>query len=1273
MKTNLTSQQLERRVAELELTEAELTRLREREKHMRRVLLAIREINQLMTVQTDRNALIQRACASMTGTLGYHNVWIALIDEDGSVIAATSAGFEDRHHEVERQLEEGDYPTCMRRALQCNDVIVTSEPSKECIGCPLSFAYDDRSGMSGRLVHDGTVYGVISVSTPARYAQDSEELELFNELAGDLAFALCKIGESEALRAANGILERSPASVFVWKNAPGWPVEFASSNTERVFGWTAQDFISGRVAYSSVVHPDDLDRVGREVADSSADPEARTVAHTPYRIVRRDGTVRWVEDMTVIRRADDGCVLSYEGILLDITQRHEIAEELRKSREQFMLAVKGSNDGIWDWDLQDNSLFLSPRWKEMLGYEDDELPSQFSTFEDNVHPDDKPVVLDHVNRYLSGEIREYGIEFRMLHKDGGYRWILARGQAVRDEKGRSFRMAGSHTDITERKKSEEQLAESKREFEYIFNNSHVGIMYLRGGRFFARGNQRLADILGYDDPDELVGKSMRTLHLSEERFREFGERFYSKLTGGEVFQVEYQLRRKDGTPVWCTLSGKALNPGDLDHGVIWVIDDLEPRKQAEEALLETNRRLEEATARANDMAVRAGMASAAKSDFLANMSHEIRTPLNGVIGMTGLLLDTDLDEEQRRYAEVVRTSGESLLNVINDILDFSKIEAQKLDLEAIDFDLEGLLEDFAPPMALKAHEKGLELICGVSPDTPVSLRGDPGRLRQILSNLVVNAIKFTHEGEVTLRVMLESETDTACLLRFSVRDTGIGIPASCHGDLFQQFTQVDSSTTRRFGGTGLGLAISKQLVEMMNGEIGFVSEEGEGSEFWFTASFEKQARDESLDPVPGVDLSSVRVLIVDDNATSREILEAQLRSWSMRVSETEGGPGALQRLYAALDEDDPFQVAIIDMQMPGMDGVAVGRAIRSDSRFSDLRMVMLTSLGARGDATILAEVGYDGYLPKPVRQRELKDVLSEVLAPETGGTKKPRRLATRHNAREYRRTLSNLNARVLVAEDNPTNQQVALGILKKLGLTADAVADGSEAIEALESIPYDLVLMDVQMPELDGLTATRVIRAPGSAVLDHKVPIIAMTAHAMTGDREKYLDAGMDDYISKPVSPSAIAEALERQLGEGGEGGAAERSGLSPQHSVGETRSYRWDKAAVLDRLMGDVDLAREIMRGFLEDVPEQIGLLGRKLDEGDTKAVEQLVHGIKGAAANAGGQVLAELAANLENAAKAGDVSACTQVFEQMLSKYGQLEHEIEEFLHEKDGTGVQ
>jgi PAS domain S-box-containing protein len=684
-------------------------------------------------------------------------------------------------------------------------------------------------------------------------------------------------------------------------------------------------------------------------------------------------------------------------------------------------------------------------------------------------------------------------------------------------------------EIAERQQAEAALRATETKYRTMIERVNDAILVLQDGKVVYR-NPALEKMLGHtpEDTRAAAGRSFLDFVAPEDRARM--QEYYQRRMRGEPVPEQYEL-------TIVSLKGRRVMVETKSSGIEYegrsaslvVHRDITARKQAEARLSQANAELQREIAehQRTEAALRqakeaAEVASQAKSTFLATMSHEIRTPMNGVIGMTGLLLDTSLMSEQREYAEAIRLSGEALLTLINDILDFSKIEAGKLALETIDFDLsrmlDGLLELFAEPAAAK----GIELAGLVHAEVPTQVAGDPGRLRQILTNLVSNAIKFTDAGEVMISVQLAEETAADAVIRFAVRDTGIGIPLAVQADLFQPFTQADTSTTRKYGGTGLGLAISKRLAMLMGGTIGVQSTAGQGSTFWFTARLGQCCTPGVTSAPQQALLQGVRVLCVDAHATHRAILSTHLRTWGMHVDCAANSAQALEYLRLASSTNQPYTLGLLDSQICEKDGVTLAHIMNTEPALADMRLVMLTPFHRRSHGVAALQAGFAGYLVKPIRQSQLYDCLATVLRLPTTPT--PSTLVPQHRIADVP---APMRTRILVAEDNIVNQKVAMRMLEKLGCRVDVVANGREALDVLEQHPYDLVFMDCQMPELDGYAATKAVREREQQTGSH-IPIIAMTANALQGDRETCLEAGMDDYVSKPVQAAELLAMLQK-------------------------------------------------------------------------------------------------------------------------------------------------
>ncbi|MFM9888864.1 MAG: PAS domain S-box protein [Burkholderiales bacterium] len=809
-------------------------------------------------------------------------------------------------------------------------------------------------------------------------------------------------------------------------------------------------------------------------------------------------------------RNEAGEIIGCYALIQDVTARKTAEEESARNQEMFRAVFERANVGI-SMRSADGLRWLrvNDRLCEILGYTRQELLQLSSAHMSPV--EDREIAESVLGRIQRGELTSVSREKPYLRKDGGTVWTTLSTTVITDPQGKPEYLLSVHEDISERKRAEAALRQSEQHFRAVFQKANVGIaLRALDGRWLSV-NDKLCEIFGYTR-QELLGLTSVDVTPPEDRLEtsEYNRRIQIG-EFGTSYSREKRYLRKDGRAIWTNLSINVINDSAGNPAyIVSVIDDIDSRKQAEEELRSAKTQAE--------------AASRAKSEFLANMSHEIRTPMNGVLGMTELLLDTKLDEEQRRFVMMARRSGETLLGIINDILDLSKIEARKLELEQIPFDVWQIVEDVAELLAERAQSKGLELLCQIDDNVPVNAIGDPGRLRQILTNLVNNAIKFTDVGEVEILIGrvdggAASDTGAECMVQFTIIDTGIGMSPEQQRRLFVPFSQGDSSMTRKYGGSGLGLAIAKELVEAMGGEISVESAPGRGSIFRFTVRL--KAVTGSGQSQPAGTLIGRRVLIVDDNATNLSIIRRQVGSFGMTTETARDGVEALDILRRTTP-DNRFDVALIDMKMPLMSGIELAHVIRGEPALAALRLVMLTSLMPSEGGKAARDAGILVYLNKPVRRYELERVLRHVMGEPVRTAPVP---VARRDAGSARK------ARVLLAEDNLVNKAVAIKMLMQLGCEVDWAENGLKVVSATTARRYDLILMDCQMPEMDGFLAAAAIRAAERISGTSKpVPIVALTANALQGDRERCLGAGMNDYIAKPFRREQLSEMLERYI-----------------------------------------------------------------------------------------------------------------------------------------------
>ena len=1056
---------------------------------------------------------------------------------------------------------------------------------------------------------DGTIVEIEGAVQPLNFGGRRARLAMINDVT-ERRRAEKELQESQRLMKV--VIDTLPQAVW-WKDKNG---VFAGANRfiANAAGFDSPEKMLGLTDYDMPWSKEEADlyrECDRRVMNSGI-PELNIVESQ----LQSDGRQVWINTNKVPLRNTDGEITGVIGTFADITEQQNTEEAVKNSRDYLNRIINAVADPIFVSDRQHRMVMVNDAFCQLSGRVREEIIGKTPA---DLYPPDIARNFMEMDNQVFESGKETSNEEISVDRDGNRQFLITKKTVYEAPNGEKF-IVGVINNITDRLKAEEILRESEERFRLLIEGvrDYAILMLDKEGRIVS-WNKSAERIKGYH-AEEIIGQHFSRFYTNEDLINGKPERELKTAVAEGKYEEEGWRVKKDGSLFWANVIITAVRDetGAL-RGFSKITRDITDRKRIEEEILESR-----------DAALESVRL---KSEFLANMSHEIRTPMNGVIGMTGLLLDTELTEEQREFTETVRSSADALLTIINDILDFSKIEAGKLHFEKLDFDLRQVVESTVELLAERAQNKQIELASLVASNVPTTLRGDAGRIRQVLLNLAGNAVKFTEHGEVTICLTRESETETHVTVRFAVSDTGIGISKDAQSKLFQAFVQADGSTTRKYGGTGLGLTISKQIVEMMGGEIGIESEPGKGSTFWFIARMEKQAANSGESkPAPRRDLHELKVLIVDDNQTNRRIFAHQTASWGMIPREADGGRAAIESLRAAARKGEPFDVALLDLMMPEMDGLELARQIKSDAELSAVRLILMPSYGNRGDAELAREIGISAYLTKPVRQSQLFDSLATVMGesePENSSAP-PSNTPMVKQSLEESKIAEGLH--ILIAEDNAVNQKVALRQIQKLGCRADVAGNGVEALAALAENSYDIVLMDCQMPLMDGYETTAEIRRREGAS-KHTI-IIAMTANAMQGDREKCLVAGMDDYIGKPIRFDEFQETLSRWIKS------------EPERETQEQTVEPIEEAidmSILNSLRelqedDEPDLVVELIELYNNDTRTRLAEMRTALQNRDAQALQSIAHSLKGSSGNLGIRRMAGICVELEESVKSKD-----------------------------------
>jgi PAS domain S-box-containing protein len=1005
---------------------------------------------------------------------------------------------------------------------------------------------------------------------------------------------------------------------LVWSAAPDGACDYFSTQWTEHSGVAEAELLGWR--WLRTLHPEDRERTRNFWLESVA---GRHPYDVEYRVRRRDGEYRWFKTRGVPIRDTSGNIVKWFGTCTDITDLRRAEEALRESEQRWRSLTEALPQLVWSATPDGACDYFSTQWTQHTGVpERDLLGWRWLAV---LHPDDREPTRRLWTDSVAGR-GPYDVEYRVRRSDGVYRWFKTRGTPIRDSAGQVVKWFGTCTDISDLRQTEAALRESEERFRGTFENAAVGIGHQNLDGRFLRVNQKFCAIVGYPR-DELLQRTGQDITHPDDLAA--GAELSAALLRGESpgFTLEKRYVRQDGSVVWVELSVSLQRDaaGKPDY-FIGIVQDISKRKRLEGEL----RQSKEAAEAANR----------AKDEFLANVSHEIRTPMNAILGMTDLVLDTPLEEDQRQGLKTVKSAADSLLGIINDLLDFSKIEAGKLELVPADFSLRGAVGDTLRALAVRAHKKGLELIYQVQPDVPDALIGDAGRLRQVLLNLAGNAVKFTDEGEVVVRVEINQGDGPPPLpgvgevgLRFTVRDTGIGIPADQQERIFRAFEQEDTSTTRKYGGTGLGLTIASRLVALMGGTITVDSAPGRGSTFAFTTRFSQQPHPpEPVPTPPPLSLHDLPLLVVDDNATNRHILAEWLRGWQMKPTAVGDGMAAMDALWHRAANARPYALVLLDARMPDADGLTVAAMIRERIELAATRIILLTSGERPGDPARFRELRIDAQLLKPVQQDELLETIYRVMSRSPGNAPPLAWLTPRQQA-STAPIPTTIPLHILVAEDNELSAQVLEQSLVRQGHRVRLASNGREVLTLAEQGGFDLLLLDVHMPELDGFQVVQAVRERELTAGGH-LPIIALTARSRKEDRERCLAAGMDDFQTKPIRPADLLAAIDRLL----------RTHSSPEFR----RRDLLDAPVLLAACGGDPTLLRKMCQTLTARVPEHLAALREALRDQDAPRLREAAHkccGMLSEFSTAAGN----LAGNLEELAAGTQLDKAAPILEQL------------------------